>query len=191
MADLPPVDEIIRVEPFGWDVGVLRDLGEFVQWIADAGGADDTDWADADAACRGFRQPDGSNVFVAYIPEGAPPETLAHEAVHLSWYMMDTAGIAVDGDNHEVQAYLVGFFVRELTRLSEAPAEDEIAQDLTEMLSEDCRRYRKAGNDLAEASVRVVRDYDGLHRLSLAVSAWMQTVANEGRRDQLHASPDA
>ena len=34
-----------------------------------------------------------------------------------------------------------------------------------------------------EAALRVVRDYDGVHRLALAVSAWAQVLADQGGRD--------
>ena len=33
--------------------------------------------------------------------------TVYHECTHLSWYIMDNLGITVDGDNHEIQAYLM------------------------------------------------------------------------------------
>ena len=42
---------------------------------------------------------------------------------------------------------------------------------------------RMAGCDLATAALRVVRDYDGVHRLALAVSAWAQVLADQGGRD--------
>jgi len=34
-----------------------------------------------------------------------------------------------------------------------------------------------------EAALRVVRDYDGVHRLALAVSAWAKVLADQGGRD--------
>ena len=46
---------------------------------------------------------------------------------------------------------------------------------------------RMAGCDLATAALRVVRDYDGVHRLALAVSVWMQVLANQGGRDEAPA----
>ena len=55
-------------------------------------------------------------------------------------------------------------------------------KDLTEFLSKENHELRKAGNDLAIAAIKVVRDYDGCHRLMLAVARWANTVANEGGR---------
>ncbi len=49
-------------------------------------------------------------------------------------------------------------------------------------LAEENRRMRKVGNNLAIAAMKVIRDYDGLHRLSLAVSEWNKAIANEGGR---------
>ena len=112
-----PVDHIICVEPFGWQVGVLRDRDAFAAWLDAEAPADGTDWGDAEAGVRSFRRDDGGNVFVCFMPPGAPARTHAHEAVHLAWYVCDTAGVELDVDNHEVQAYLVGFFVREFERI--------------------------------------------------------------------------
>lgn len=54
--------------------------------------------------------------------------------------------------------------------------------DIVAMLQRDHARMRKAGGELAEAALRVIHDYDGLHRLSLAVAAWSTAIANEGDR---------
>lgn len=51
-----------------------------------------------------------------------------------------------------------------------------------DMVLNDCKRMRKAGNNLAIAALHVIRDYDGVHRLSLAVSEWAKAVADEGGR---------
>ena len=46
------------------------------------------------------------------------------------------------------------------------------------------KALRSAGCNLAIAAIRVIESYDGLHRLSLAVSKWAETLANEGGRSQ-------
>jgi len=51
-----------------------------------------------------------------------------------------------------------------------------------EFLAEENRQLRKAGCKLAEAALHVAREYDGIHRLMLAVSEWAAAVANEGGR---------
>lgn len=55
--------------------------------------------------------------------------------------------------------------------------------DLIAFLTRDNSAMRLAGCDLAEAALRVIRDYDGLHRLALAVAGWANALANEGGRD--------
>lgn len=50
------------------------------------------------------------------------------------------------------------------------------------MMARDNSRMRRAGCSLAEAAQRVIRDYDGLHRLSLALVDWNLAIANEGDR---------
>jgi hypothetical protein len=67
---------------------------------------------------------------------------------------------------------------------------DPPEKSLEEMLIEDNQRMRKAGNLLAEASLRVIREYDGLHRLSLAVAKWCEAVAIEGGRNKAEKSDD-
>jgi len=59
---------------------------------------------------------------------------------------------------------------------------EELEKGLVRQLVNDNNKMRKAGNNLAEASIRVIRDYDGIHRLALAVSEWAITIANEGKR---------
>jgi hypothetical protein len=55
------------------------------------------------------------------------------------------------------------------------------AQDM--LIADNCR-MREAGCKLAEAAMRVVREYDGVHRLASAVAEWSQAVADEGGRGQ-------
>lgn len=62
---------------------------------------------------------------------------------------------------------------------------------LEEMLIKDNHRIRKAGNLLAEASLRVIGEYDGLHRLAMAVSDWCRAIASEGGREERHQSLEA
>ena len=47
---------------------------------------------------------------------------------------------------------------------------------------DDQAALREAGLLLAEAASHVIREYDGIHRLSLAVAAWYKTVADLGGR---------
>lgn len=65
---------------------------------------------------------------------------------------------------------------------------DEVAKDAAEpyeyirYINHEYHCLRVAGMDLAIAAMRVIRDYDGIHRLSLAVAEWNKAVAGEGRR---------
>ena len=54
--------------------------------------------------------------------------------------------------------------------------------NIEEQITNDNNKMRKAGNNLAEMAIRVIRDYDGIHRLALAVSDWTKVIANEGNR---------
>ena len=63
-----------------------------------------------------------------------------------------------------------------------------IEKDFNKMLEEDNKRMRKAGNDLAIAAMRVIRDYDGIHRLAIAVAEWNKVIAGEGGRGNRYKS---
>lgn len=56
------------------------------------------------------------------------------------------------------------------------------AEAMAAMLSADNIRMRESGCKLAAAAMLVVGEYDGLHRLALAVADWGTAVANEGGR---------
>lgn len=61
---------------------------------------------------------------------------------------------------------------------------------MLEMLLADNRRLREAGCKLAEAALRMIREYDGTHRLALAVAEWAKAVADEGGRGkEAHVPP--
>ena len=51
-----------------------------------------------------------------------------------------------------------------------------------EALIHDNHLMRAAGNELAIAALEVIKNYDGTHRLALAVSEWAKVVANESGR---------
>lgn len=57
-----------------------------------------------------------------------------------------------------------------------------MSEQSIQMVIDDNRAMRKAGNDLAIAAQYVIKEYDGLHRLALAVAEWNKTIANEGGR---------
>lgn len=56
--------------------------------------------------------------------------------------------------------------------------------NLVAMLQRDLDRLEIAGGELAEAAARVAREYDGVHRLSLAIASWHKARADCGDRGQ-------
>lgn len=60
----------------------------------------------------------------------------------------------------------------------------KIAIDQTKTAHDELCDILEAGNKLAEACHRVQSEYDGIHRLRLALSNWYKVRANEyGRGD--------
>ncbi len=68
---------------------------------------------------------------------------------------------------------------------------DLVQRQIVEALQADNTALKKAGSELAAAALRVVSDYDGLHRLMLATAAWAKAIADEGGRGAAHQKPDA
>jgi hypothetical protein len=59
------------------------------------------------------------------------------------------------------------------------------AWEEVEMLAAENVRLRRAGAALCQAAIRVASEYDGLHRMMLAVSEFTKVMANEhGRGDR-------
>jgi hypothetical protein len=59
---------------------------------------------------------------------------------------------------------------------------DNVLADQIRALSSDNLAMRKAGCDLAAAALYTIGEFDGLHRLSLAVAEWSKAIGNEGGR---------
>jgi hypothetical protein len=51
-------------------------------------------------------------------------------------------------------------------------------------LIEEITKLRQAGNEMAFASMRIINDYDGVHRLALAISNWLKVIADEDGRGE-------
>lgn len=66
--------------------------------------------------------------------------------------------------------------------LTQKPPVIEGLGDAAQTVLNDNARMRKAGTVLAEAALYVIREFDGTHRLSLAVSEWSKAIADEGGR---------
>ena len=58
---------------------------------------------------------------------------------------------------------------------------------LEEMVIADNKALKKAGDDLAIAAQRVLAEYDGVHRLRLAIANWNKAIADEGSRGDRHS----
>lgn len=52
------------------------------------------------------------------------------------------------------------------------------------MLETENARLRQAGTDMARAALRVIVEYDGLHRLAMEVSEWCKVLGTEHGRGE-------
>lgn len=74
----------------------------------------------------------GEGVFAIFRPEVlTSPNTLAHEAVHAAWRVLDMVGITIDSENHEALAYLTGWMVDCMTESADRTTQLRAKQDNT------------------------------------------------------------
>ena len=59
---------------------------------------------------------------------------------------------------------------------------NSIELKIIEQLANENANLKKAGGYLAQRAIYVITNYDGLHRLSLAVANWTKIIADEGGR---------
>ncbi len=59
---------------------------------------------------------------------------------------------------------------------------NECELKMIEQLSKENKALKRAGGYLAQRAMYTVTNYDGLHRLSLAIANWANALANEGER---------
>lgn len=62
--------------------------------------------------------------------------------------------------------------------------------DPVQFLARDNLALKRAGAKLAAAAQLVATEYDGIHRLHLALVEWNQTVADEGGRAERYGKPE-
>ena len=59
----------------------------------------------------------GENKFIIVITNETNVATIAHECVHLTWYILESVGVKVNLENHESQAYLLEYIIFEIIKL--------------------------------------------------------------------------
>lgn len=107
----PESDRIIRVDVYHAVVGVCftkRTMRALLRVL-------DMDLKLADA-CQGLAihaTRRGVEWFCVYLPKNAGHDTVAHEMLHVAWYILHAYGVAVDEDNQEPLAHLMGHLIRE------------------------------------------------------------------------------
>lgn len=95
--------EKIIVEPFQFVISIFFDKEECMNWLHEKH-PQDVDTMEKLKNCEGLAMKFETNpVFGLYLKN---LESLDHEIIHLTWYILEYAGIEFDSSNHEIQAYL-------------------------------------------------------------------------------------
>jgi hypothetical protein len=99
----------IVVEPFSFNVAIFEDKEECISWVKEHHPTDQ-ETLDKLKNCEGLTMQFESNpVFAIYLKD---MESLDHEIVHLTWYILEYSEVNIDSNNHEIQAYLFDYIKR-------------------------------------------------------------------------------
>jgi len=110
------VSYAIDIDVYGVQIGVFEDQADLLTWYHERGLDTAAVTQAGSTAYSGFVDgPDNTTWLVAWIPRGASPTTIAHEAVHLAAFTLESASVPFDSDHHEALAYLVGFIAGKIT----------------------------------------------------------------------------
>ena len=66
------------------------------------------------ACAISMNDPRGQQWLLLYLPADADGPTVAHEALHLGFMVLEARGVPITMDEHEALAYLVEHIVREI-----------------------------------------------------------------------------
>lgn len=60
---------------------------------------------------------DGEQDGDIYIDYPDLMNAVSHEALHMTWFILDNVGVGIDADNHESSTYLLGYLVKKYLEL--------------------------------------------------------------------------
>lgn len=105
-------DFIIIVDMYNdCEVAVFHSKKKYKKWFAERElKPGNINYCNAQACT--VSDPGGLKWFLMYLPEKADQHTVAHECLHMAWYILCHHGIDVYSDNHEALAYLMAYLMR-------------------------------------------------------------------------------
>jgi hypothetical protein len=102
----------IIVEPFNFPIFSFKDKEKCQKWVKLNYPNETKLIEDLDNVFGIFYQFPGPSSFLLFYNNNT---TLDHELIHATWYILNYAGIEIDSNNHEIQAYLFEHIKRLLT----------------------------------------------------------------------------
>lgn len=101
--------KVIYVDALDAEIGIFTDRKALKSWFIERGLTDQAETTE-DEVNNGLafhvEDPKGGPHFVVFLPDDVPILTIAHEALHIAWYLLEFKGVKVDMNNHEALAYL-------------------------------------------------------------------------------------
>jgi hypothetical protein len=106
-------DFVVFVDIYRVQVGIFRDLRRLEAWLKERGLKRAADKATRACAMSSV-DPQGVTWFTAFVPADCQTSTLAHESLHLAWFILDSVDVQATVENHEALAYLLDYLCRQI-----------------------------------------------------------------------------
>lgn len=104
----------IDVAVFGEVLYGFRDDARLSDWVRWKSGGEERPPGHRNGAAVTVVGDNHEKWFGVFLPRDAEPDVVAHEACHAAWDILDSRGVIVTHDNHEVLTYLIAYLVREI-----------------------------------------------------------------------------
>ncbi|BDU72391.1 hypothetical protein [Mesoterricola silvestris] len=108
--------QVIRVPLYGFKLHISLDIGEASDFIQAHSPLQEEALSDMAGISHSFLDKAGIRWWILGIFDGTY-NTVAHEATHIAWKILETCGVKISPTNHEAMAYLVGWIVDEVLML--------------------------------------------------------------------------
>lgn len=92
----------LKIQPFDYNLYFFTDKEELINWI-NKEHPNSQDIIDKLKSSIGLMiEFDKQPIFALYVES---LDSLDHELIHATWFILNFAGVIIDRDNHEIQAY--------------------------------------------------------------------------------------
>jgi len=115
----------VQVDVYNQEILVFGSERDFRKWMKKNPIQDQEEMEERINTCSGLAgilctEKDGVARWFIFLEE-SDLSTLSHEAVHVSYMMLELVGVEHDAQNHEALAYLQGYIFKEVAQVLKLP----------------------------------------------------------------------